>query len=55
MADDIKAALPGEWSNLVGSKHVAGDDYLTLDYSRLVTIRWGVVKELRARVVALEA
>ena len=55
IADDVKAALPAEWSNIVSSKHVAGDEFLTLDYSRLNCILWGTVKELRARVAALEA
>ena len=55
VADDVKAALPAEWSNLVGNKHVAGDEYLTLDYSRLVCILWTTVKSLTARVAALEA
>ena len=44
-----------EWSNLVGSKLVAGYEFLTLDYSRLIVAMWGTVKELRARVAALEA
>ena len=55
IADDVKAALPVEWSNLVGSKLVAGDEFLTLDYSRLIVAMWGTMKELRARVAALEA
>ena len=55
IADDVKSALPTEWSNIVGSKPVNDEEYLTLDYSRLVAVLWGVVKELRARVVALEA
>jgi len=42
-------------TNIVGSKPVNGEDYLTLDYSRLVAVLWGAVKELRARVAALEA
>ena len=55
IADDVQAALPAEWSNIVSSKHVAGDEYLTLDYSRLVCILWTTVKSLTARVAALEA
>ena len=55
IADDVQAALPAEWSNIVSSKHAAGDEYLTLDYSRLVCILWTTVKSLTARVAALEA
>ncbi len=55
IADDVKAALPERWSNIVGSKHVAGEDYLTLDYSRLVCVLWATVKRTISRVAALEA
>ena len=55
IADDVKAAISGEaWANVVGSKSVHDTEYLTLDYSRLVVLIWGVVKELRARVKELE-
>jgi len=55
IADDVKAVLPETWTNIVGSKALNDDEYLTLDYSRLVCVLWGTVKELRARVAALEA
>ena len=56
IADEVKEAISGEaWTNIVGSKSVNGDEYLTLDYSRLVCVLWGTVKELSARVAALEA
>ena len=55
IADDVKAVLPEAWANIVGSKALNDDEYLTLDYSRLVCVLWGTVKELRARVAALEA
>ena len=55
IADDVKTALPETWTNIVGSKPVNNAEYLTLDYSRLVCVLWGTVKELRARVAALEA
>ena len=55
IADDVKAVLSAEWTNIVGSKPVNDEEYLTLDYSRLVCVLWGTVKELRARVAALEA
>ena len=55
IADDIKTVLPADWTNVVGSKPVNDDEFLTLDYSRLACVLWGTVKELRARVSALEA
>ena len=56
IADEVKAAISGEeWTNVVGSKPVNDTQFLTLDYSRLVCILWGVVKDLRARVEELEA
>ena len=54
IADEVKAAIPTEWTNVVGSKHSGDQEYLTLDYSRLVTVLWGVVKQLSARVAVLE-
>ena len=39
--------------NIVGSKFVDEEEYLTLDYSRMVAILWGQVKELKARLVAI--
>ena len=55
IADDVKAAVSGEgWTNILGSKPVHNEDYLTLDYSRLVCVLWGAVKDLTARVAALE-
>jgi hypothetical protein len=56
IADDVQAAIDGtEWSNIVSSKMKNGEDYLTLDYSRLVCVLWGHVKALTARVSTLEA
>ena len=56
IADDVQAAIDGtEWSNIVSSKMKNGEDYLTLDYSRLVCVLWGAVKGLSARVSILEA
>ena len=54
VADEGKAAVGEEWTNILGSKPVNGTDYLTLDYSRLVCVLWSVVKDLTARVAALE-
>ena len=56
IANQVKAAILDEaWTNIVGSKPVCDEEYLTLDYSRLVCVLWGTVKELSARVAALEA
>ena len=54
IADEVKAALPADWTNVVGSKHSGDQEYLTLDYSRMVSVLWGVVKQLSARVAVLE-
>ena len=56
IADDVQAAIDGSgWSNIVSSKMKNNEDFLTLDYSRLVCVLWGTVKGLTARVAALEA
>ena len=55
IADEVKAAIPEDWANTVGSKLVNDVEYLNLDYSSLVKILWATVKALRARVSALEA
>jgi len=55
IADDVQAAIDGTgWSNIVSSKMKNGEDYVTLDYSRLVCVLWGVVKGQQARLTALE-
>ena len=56
IANDVQAAIADSgWSNIVSSKMQNGEDYLTLDYGRLVVVLWGHVKALTARVAALEA
>jgi hypothetical protein len=56
IAQDVQGNLPEEFANLVGTRPSEdGVPYLTLDYSRLVTVLWGVVKNLQARIEALEA
>jgi hypothetical protein len=57
IAQDVQGNLPEEFANLVGTRpsEDAEDPFLTLDYSRLVTVLWGVVKNLQARIEALEA
>ena len=54
IANDVQAAISSTaWTNIVGSKQVSEEEYLTLDYSRMVAILWGQVKELKARLVAI--
>ena len=56
IANDVQAAIADSgWSNIVSSKVKNGEDYLTLDYSRLVCVLWGHVKALTERVAALES
>jgi hypothetical protein len=56
IAQDIEASSPSEFANLYGTRPSEdGVPYLTLDYSRLVTVLWGVVKNMQARLEALEA
>ena len=68
IAQDFEAALPPEWTNIVGHTEAA-DEYvdeqgtrvlakastLTLDYSRTACILWECTRSLTARVEALEA
>ncbi|MFX4226588.1 MAG: tail fiber domain-containing protein [Porticoccaceae bacterium] len=55
IAQDVQGSLPrtGEFANLVGTR--PDGELLTLDYSRLVCVLWGVVKNLTSRLEALEA
>ena len=54
IADDIKAVLPTEWTNVIYRKPVNDVEYLTLDYSRLVCVLWGVYKQQKQRLDDLE-
>jgi hypothetical protein len=53
IAQDIQQSLPAEFANLVGTRPAG--ELLTLDYSRLICVLWGVVKNLTSRLEALEA
>jgi hypothetical protein len=57
IAQDVQGNLPEEFANLVGTRpsEDSEDPFLTLDYSRLVTVLWGVVKNMQARIDTLEA
>ena len=61
IAQDIQTHAPPEFANLLGMQYGANEPLLSLDYSRLVCVLWGVVKvqetqidDLIARVEALE-
>ena len=54
IANDVQNAMNATgWTNIVGSKPLDEEEYLTLDYSRMVTILWGQVKELKTRLAAI--
>ena len=61
VAQDIEAACPSAWGNLVGraqySKEQGGveSEIKTLDYARLTAVLWQCTRSLLARVEALEA
>jgi len=56
IAQDVQSSAPPEFANLWGTRPGAdGEELLTIDYSRLVTVLWGVVKNLQARIEELEA
>jgi len=61
VAQDVQGAAPPEFANLWGTRpggdaeETADAPYLTIDYSRLVCVLWGVVKTLTSRIEALEA
>ena len=60
VAQDIEAACPSTWSNLVGttqykwSGNGEGGDIRTLDYARLVCPLWQSCKAMLARIEQLE-
>ena len=60
-AQDVLAACPSTWSNLVGTAQYAreqggnGTETRTLDYARLTAILWQYTRKLLARIEALEA
>ena len=61
IAQEIDAACPSAWSNLVGSTQYKwsgngdGGEIRTLDYARLTAVLWQCTRSLLARVEALEA
>ena len=53
IAQDVQAALPDTWSNIVGQSGF--DGALSLDYAKLTPVLCGAIQALAARVAALEA
>jgi hypothetical protein len=60
IAQEMEAAVPAKWSNLVGKAKSTSydqgstDELKTLDYARLTAILWQVCKNLDKRVKELE-
>ena len=61
VAQDVEAACPQLWSNLVGrseykwSGNGEGGEIRTLDYARLVCPLWQACRSMLARIETLEA
>ena len=62
IAQDLQQACDGHWTHIISSSPdvdeegvETGTSTLQVDYSRLVTVLWSVVKDLTARVATLEA
>ena len=61
LAQDMEAAAPPSWSNLVSKTHYKwsaaqdGAEIKVLDYARLTSVLWQCTRSLLARVEALEA
>ena len=57
IAQDVQSSAPPEFANLWGTRpggETADAPLLTIDYSRLICVLWGVVKTLTSRIEALE-
>ena len=61
IAQEVEAALPSTWGNLVGQTTVAdtpggeGREMKTVDYARLVCCLWQANRSMLARIESLEA
>ena len=61
IAQDVEAACPSAWGNLVGktpykwSGNPEGNEIRTLDYARLVCPLWEACRSMLARIEVLEA
>jgi len=54
IAQDVEENLPDEFANLLGMQYGGDEPLLSLDYSRLVCVLWGVCKQLQTRIDVLE-
>jgi len=54
IAQDVEENLPPEFANVIGRQYGGDVPLLSLDYSRMVCVLWGVCKALTARVEVLE-
>ena len=55
IAQDVEAACPPAWRNVVGSAPHNGGEIKTLDYARLVCPLWEACRNMLARIEQLEA
>ena len=61
IAQDVEAACPSGWSNLVGTTHYRwsgapeGAEIRVLDYARLTAVLWQCTRAPNARIEALVA
>ena len=61
IAQEVEAACPSAWGNMVGTTQVAASrggpeqTIKTLDYARLSAVLWQCCRSLLSRVEALEA
>jgi hypothetical protein len=54
VAQEVEQSLPAEFANLVGTRPGAdGQELLTIDYSRLITIAWAQLKIQQAQIADL--
>ena len=53
IANDFEAVLPEEYGNIVQKVYSSGNPLLSMDYSRLSCILWGVCKNQQAALAAL--
>ena len=54
IAQDVQAACPAVWGNLVGTAQYNGGEVRTLDYARLVVPLWQSCKNMLSRIEQLE-
>ena len=55
IAQDFATALPEEYGNIVHMSYSTGNPLLSLDYSRIGCLLWGVCKNQQAELKALTA